>query len=247
MYHLSAYTSSLVTGALTEIPALSDDILRIDNNRFVLPRDRDLVAFAAMSVDLQRVRIATPTTRQLANPWMRPFIDGAVPVDDPEVVDLSVRPIRLRGQEEVKVEALQDNAAAQRFTALLFISDSLAPVPAGEPFKIRATSTGAAVANAWTTIDYTLEQQLPSGLYSVIGAEVIGANGQAFRLIFDDQFDRPGFLCSGDVNQRNNDMLQEYALGEWGRFNTVTLPRLQVLANAATASWEIYYELIKTA
>lgn len=245
MFHLAAYTSSQIGAANQQMAALSDDVLFIQNNNFLLQQDMSLLFAAAMSVTINRVRLNSPTMRLVAPKYIRPHIAAVIPGSNPNVDFEYNAPFILKGLEEITAEFTHGNAMAERGTVLIGVADRVTPVPAGPVWPLRVTSTTAAVANAWTTIALTFETQLPAGTYSVIGSEMQSTNAIAHRYIFDNQYYRPGFLSLSALSGRNAFETYEYPFGEWGRFRTTNLPRCQVLCNGADAAHEGYLFVVK--
>lgn len=244
MYHTLALTKSLTASTLEELTVVSDGIIQVQNAHFLPPMDLNVYAAIAFGTDLQRVRVTTPRLRQISPIFLRPFQPTLIGANDANAIDLTSQPLRLRAQEEIIVEALQDNAGAQRGTVVLFLGERLQPAPPGDVFTIRATSTTACVANTWTQLSYTLDSQLPQGRYAVVGVEHVSTNSQAIRLTFDNQFFRPGFPGLGDVNHRLPLPFLQRFLGALGHFVTYSLPRVEVLANGTDNSHEVYFHVV---
>lgn len=252
MWHVLALTEDVVTATLTDLDAVAEQIVPRQNGHFFPQIDVNLYAAICYGTDLQRVRLSTPRLRQISNVFLRPLQPSLVGANDSNVCQFFDRPLYLRRQEEIVVEALHDAGVNQQITVGLFVAPSPSPgasglidVPSGEKYRIRATSTTAVTANAWSDLTYTLDQQLPVGTYSVCGVEHSSANGQLFRCVFDQQYWRPGAPSLSDVNQRLPYPWLEGLLGEWGRFSTYSTPRIEVLANAADAVHEVYFDLVQ--
>ena len=110
-FHMSAYASTtLSTTANTDIAAVQDDILAISNNHFLPQKDYDLVFAYAQSATLNRVRLVSPTNRQVTLPFLRPVNAGATPATDPNVADYRSTPFGIQALEELALEATSDIA-----------------------------------------------------------------------------------------------------------------------------------------
>ncbi len=245
MLHVAAFTSSQIGAANQQMAALSDDILIIQNSNFLLQKDMQLLFAAAMSVSISRARLNSPSMRQIAPKYIRPVIAAVIPGNNPNVDFDNLNPFTLKGLEEITCEFTHTNVGAERGTTIIGIADRIVPPPSGSVYPLRVTSVGPAVANSWTTIALTFEQSLPAGTYAVIGGEMFSATGIAFRLIFDEQVERPGFLMHSALTQRSAFETYEWPFGVWGRFRTTNLPRCQVLCNAADAVFEGYLHCVK--
>lgn len=248
-FHCAAYTAAAAFGATNnDTPAVSDDILFIQNNHLFPTHDMYMVAAATMGPAITRSALKSPKLNQITPQYLRPPILSATPLTNPNVAWWFQDPFKLNGQEEIS-NVISNNAGAgtDRETTIVLLRDtpSIEPVPQGDYFVSRFTSTAVATANAWTTVAVTFEQQIPIGTYEVWQAEMQSANIQAFRIIFDNQYYRPGFLGLTALSNRNPDQFYQGVLGAWGRFKTFSLPRFQVLCNAADASFEGYIRYLK--
>lgn len=128
-------------------------------------------------------------------------------------------------------------ATVDNATALLFLRRTYKPTPNGKRFSIRATSAQTLVANAWTLGGLTFDQTLPFGRYAVIGLAATCNDAHAVRLLFPrDQSYRPGVGCGETIAIRPEvDPFRSGEQGEWGRFESVNSPQLEILGGTAGA------------
>ena len=235
MLHLAAFTESIDNTANNDVAFLQDDYLDNVNSHARLRSPMSLVAAAALCVDLDRVRIDSPSIRLVGNPFIRPISAALLPPNDPNLMDLTRNPFKLVVGEEIALQATHTNVAAQRFTGLIWLADRIIPVPMGDIYAVRFTSVTAAVINAWTTLVITLDQAIAPGEYALVGSEVISTNAIAHRWIIPDRPWRPGCLSAQAAGSRTHKLFYQNGLGEWGRFLNTSLPQLQVLCNVADA------------
>lgn len=247
MHHLCAYSESIAQNAFNDLAPVPDGVLTIANSHFLPQRDLPLVFAAAMSANLARARIVTPNLRLVSTPFIRPIINAAIPGNDAPVQDFRRNPLVLKGLEEVAIEAIQTGAAAERVNVLLGLQFRDDPIPAGDPYTIRWTGTTAAVADTWTQITPTFDQVIPAGVYALTWAEVFGTGLYAHRYNIENQVPRPGFYGQAAVTSQWTQRIPWQGLGEWGRFRSTAMPIIEVLCNAATASWEGYMTIIRVA
>lgn len=246
MYHVAAYTEAIDNAANNDIAALTDDYLVIQNAHFLLTQDWLLHWAWVGSATLNRARLSQPTINVVTRPFIRPLDRAAVPPDLPAIADYRENPFRLRAREELVIEATSGIAmGTERFTALIGIMDRLIPAPVGEVYTLRGTSTTAAVANSWTSLTMTWDNQLPEGQYAVVGLETQSANAQASRLIIEGLPNRPGSVSVTGLGNETHRMFRKGGLGRWGDFPNYIIPTPQVLANAADASHEVYLDIVK--
>lgn len=246
MFHLAAYTTALGVGTDIDVPALSDDILQINNTHFTLMQPYDLIACFAQSPLLDRIKLASPTMRQLAAPFIRPVSQGLVGSTNYNAALWDQNPYRLQPFEEIQLLATSTiGAMTERFFALLFLQMQYTPIPPGGWTPLRFTSTGAAVANAWTTVAITFADTVPSGVYAAVLSECFSTNGQAHRWIFSNQNPRPGFNSFVNAFSRHPYAISKGQFGQLGVFRSNDLPRLQVLCNGADAVHTGYLSVVK--
>ena len=247
MYHLLAWSEDVVTATQTDLNPVVDPIIPIVNNHFMPSEDMSAYWALAFGTNLQMLQVSTPKLVQVAPPYIRPIQGSLIGVSDQNECWMDRVPMRFRGQEEIVLYATQNAGANQQITALMALGTRLVAVPPGDIYRVRATSTTAAVANTWTQITYTLGNQLPAGRYAVVLVEWIAANAQAVRATFDDQYYRPGGPGMPTALSRVPYQWTDYSLGVWGYFYTYSLPRLEVLANGTPNSHELYFHVIKMA
>ncbi len=244
-FHTIGFFESITNVADVDIQPLVDDIVQIQNNHFIFPRDVFLWFAWLGSVTLNRGRLNSPSIRQIAPRFVRPVELALLPPQDPNVEWLGDRPFRVRGQEEFILEVTGANAMAENFHSVMGLMERFEPAPQGDPYILRGTGTTTAVANVWTTATITWDTALPVGRYAVIGCELFSATGIGFRLIFDDQVWRPGGLSQATLGLRSFKQQLDGALGVWGVFNTISLPRVQVFCNAADTVQTVFMKVVR--
>lgn len=247
MFHLAAYTGLLGVGTDLDMAALTDDILTIQNNHFILSQDLNIIAAMAWSPLLDRCKLASPTMRQIAAPYIRPIFTGLTPPTNYNVWLLDHDPFDISPFEEIQAIATSTiGAMTERFTALMWLQTQPESLPNGNIIPLRLTGTGAATANAWTTVAMTFADTLPTGQYAMVLSEHISANAQAHRWIISNQVLRPGFASFTTAQSRHPYALAKGQWGVMGRFKSNDLPRLQVLCNAADAVHTANLHVIRT-
>lgn len=250
MWHMAAYTGTFAAAMTnTNIPALNDQVLTIRNAQFFVTQQFDLLWAAVMGPTLDAARIESPSLRLPAFPQIIPVTVGAVPGAEPRVDDYSRQPFRLSTREQLGVTGVDPAAAPGRVTALLGLRANADPLPPGNIIKLRGTSTTAATANAWSTIEpVTYTNDLPDGLYALVGMTYFAANGQAARAIFSspgNNIYRPGCIANVAVGGQPFAGFMDGRYGKWGEFTADNIPNIEVLCNGATAVHEVELYIIK--
>ena len=246
MHHTCAFSLSIAQNTDLDVTAITDSILTIQNGHFLPPQDLKLWYIAAMSANLARARIITPSLRIPSTPYIRPINLGAIPVDPQRVADYRGNPLTIRMMEEFQVNCVQTGAGAERVTVIAGLGIDPKPAPIGDIISMRGTSTTAAVANAWSTIAVTWQDTIPQGQYAVVGLEHQSTNAQACRLNILNQYWRPGCVSVPTIAGFGQEMFRRGNLGEWGPFVSNYIPTVEVLCNGADASHEVYMYFVRT-
>lgn len=244
-YHLSAFAATLGPGTDLDVSAVTDDIITIQSSHLVLPREMDLIACAAMSATLDRARLASPTTRQIFNPYIRPITVGALPGNNLNIQLLDHAPFQIRAWEEIQAQVTIAPGTTEPACVLAWLRLQPEQVPSGRVYPWRWSSTTAAVANAWTTCVLTFADNLPVGQYAVIGSEHFSTNARAHRIIFPDQVYRPGMPSFASTGQRLPYAMSMYQFGVMGYFRSNAIPTVQVLVNGTDATHTGYLHVVR--
>lgn len=247
MYHTAAYSASIaLTSTNQPVAAINDNVFRVGaSNGFVLQEDMMLLAAQAGGTGLANPKLTSPKLAQFSPLFIAPFQTAAAWADGMLAAQWPYRAFTFRNQEEVTAFADNGNAGAQQETIVVYFSNGVEQIPAGEELVLRATSSTAAVAFAWTLVNYTLAQALPEGVYVMVASEVVSTNAVAHRWTFWNQFYRPGMPSSTAFANRQFPGVYWFTLGAMGQFSNVTLPNLEVLAGAADASHTVNIRCIK--
>lgn len=249
MYHLVAYSNgALGTAVDTDTPALTDNIMYIQNSHIVPQNPVQLYGAYAISPTLIRAQISTPKTRQINKVYIRqPDFGATLPSANPNMDLKLFSPLTLNQLEEIQILATAAPATTERFLALLWLMINFEPIPLGDVYTFRWTNTTAAVAYTWTGVGVPVFEQVPPlGIYTVIDSEQYSANGIAHRLVFDVQYWRPGNLSFANNHARLPYQWQFGRLGNMGKFSNTNLPRVELLNGGTDASHEGYLHAVKT-
>lgn len=248
MHHTCAYTAAVAATAETDLAALTDTSLTIQNGHFLPQRPVQLVYWGAAGGLLTKVRLSTPTLVVITTPFLRD-ISVAQNFGSPMHFDeLRQYPLTLTQLEEITAFVTQSAVTStQNYVILgLMIQDS--PAPAGQCYTIRGTATATLTANAWTNVStITWQNTLPTGVYSVIGATFESANCVAGRLILENWPWRPGGLGIVGVGNLTNPLFRHGRLGDWGRFHSYVMPQVEMLSGVADTTEEITLDIVKVA
>jgi len=249
MFHTCVYYNSAIAAGATDqdMTAISDPAITVSpNGHFIFTFVPRIIMAYALETSLTRARIQSPKTRALMNPYISPFERAAAVPNRPLVCDLTTGPIQLAPIDETQV-LMSNNlgAATEAGFAALWIDDGNTQHPRGNTFCIRATTSFTPTVGAWTTATITIDQVLPSGRYSVVGLQTVGSGLFVSRLVFPLQQLRPGAVASAAFGNYPGDYFRRGYIGEFGQFESVAQPQIDVFAITAVANPEVYMDLIK--
>ncbi len=251
MKQLCAYFSSIAnTAADQQISALVDNIIPTRDSAFVVPKRMSRIILSSFfGVNLTVATFKPPSWRQKGDYSVLPMANavggagGITPYlgltgnygDGP--------PLELDPQEELPAYGQQGSAGAQdAYACVLFSDEAHSPVK-GHFFTVRATGTTTLTAKAWSQVTLTMDLGLPKGQYRLVGARVKSATGLFFRFSIPEQNERPGGLCNQDIlafepiGQRNG------GWGDWGHFDHLSIPILELIATAADTAETVWFDL----
>lgn len=245
-FHIAAYRGSVGAGLSdVDIAAVQDSQMTIANNHFVLPRKSNLLFAFGLGTNLSRLLLNTPKMRYVGLPSLVPINSGATVPSPVNVVDLSMKYVNLDTIDEIAVQASSADAGAQTMNAVVGFGFTFRDVPSQPTYRIRATATITQVAGSWVNGAMTLSQSLPNGRYHVVGMDCVAANGIAARLVFSGGGFRPGCLCRNATSSIQHPMFTDNRLGIYGSFDSINLPTMDIFANGAGATQEIFLDLIR--
>jgi hypothetical protein len=245
MHHTCVFRASIAQNSDLDVAALPDQILTIQNSHFLPQQDMPILYAAAASANLARARIITPTYRGVTTPFIRPVSTAATFGFPQRVVDYTEENLIARRLEELQVNGFQTGAGAESVTVVMGLLTQRIAAPMGPCYTLRGTSTTAATSGSWSDVTVTWQDILPQGNYAVIGGEVQSTNALCWRLIFENQFFRPGGLSVTALGNGADKLFRMGGLGQWGQFSSNAFPNVQVLAGGADAAHEIYLDLVK--
>jgi len=227
------------------VQAIGDDIIVPRFNRLIGVFAGHGVTAVAGSAD--QAYLDSPSLRRVTRNEV-PLLDDFATTPHPSVAQVFPQsPIPL--DEGEALNAFLSNtavcAAGIGLVAALLADGAIAPVK-GEIRTILCTSVVAGTTAVWTNGVLTLAYDLPAGRYQVVGAKVLaGLTAGLFRLIFPEQWHRPGGVSSRLITDPEIKAFRMGNLGVWGEFTHRVLPRLEVLNIETVANPNIFLDIIK--
>lgn len=238
-FHLMAFSADLVDSTADQtLTAVADAGWAVNvNGRYIAPFDVQLIGAAVTNDAITRARINSPGLRDLGLPEISP-LNVAAAFAAPMPISLwdSAGP-RIRMNDEFGIDATIGAATDEVADGCILARKVKLPVPPGERVTIRGTAAQTLVAGAWTIANITFDQQPPVGRYAVIGMQAVCNDASFARLVFpEDQTMRPGAPVGATIAAFNPSLWNRFGnIGEWGRFNSVQLPQLEVFGHTAGA------------
>ena len=255
--HLVAAFEAVASATLVRVDLVNDDILTlVAADRFTVPAEYRAIKWcAALGGTLNRAEIVAPSLEvKRASADIIPLARGAdaFTLVGPSICKLP-RELVLDAGENAEFQMQNDAAGADNVYGLLSLSKpgDLPPAPAGDIISVYGANAVALTANIWNTRTMTLEKELPSGRYALVGFQAFSATGIGCRALIPGQSYRPGVpmrvgatLAAAKVYSPETNPDPLYLMGE---FSNTEFPQFQFLASAADAACYVIAQVIKTA
>lgn len=246
MHHTSLNFGTVAQTTEIDLPAVTDSYFTIQNGHFLPQRVISIIYAAAMGTLLTRSRISTPTLAVITSPFIRD-ISPALNVGNPQILaNYSQDPLQVNPLEEVVMFQVDSAVTSESNAGVIGWLIQQSPQPAGNVYTIRGTAAATLVAGAWTNVGtITWQNQLPTGLYAVVGAVFFSAGCIAGRLILENVPYRPGGLGITSITGRTDPLFRFGNLGTWGQFHNYAMPQVEIASGSADTTEEIYLDLVK--
>ncbi len=237
-YHTVAFAQTQTAATFAGVSAVQDTILNTVNNRILPGRNYGLIWTYCLGANLARARLDSPQSRSVVLPLFPKIDVAATPSTDPNFNDTTQNPFLLRGLEEFQPQI--DNGGNAEFEHVVMgLQESFEPVPSGEIWTMRGTSSTSTTANEWTTITITWSDELPAGNWALVGGVVKSTTGIAYRWVIEGQDLRPGGICTTAAGNRTAEVFYAGRLGVLGRFQAWNPPRVQMLETSASTDIDV--------
>lgn len=184
-----------------------------------------------------RARLVSEGLRTRYGQAFIPEINSGAEPGSPQIFnDWRMNPLELDAGEILNVQTVNNPAAAADQFVMLWMSDGrVQPMDPTGGFWVRATTAASAMtANTWNARSLTLDTNLKTGRYHVLGADGISTSAIALRLAFEGQVNKPGVLARDaqtDIRHRSFEVPGQW--GVLGEFHTNNLPVAEFLVDAA--------------
>ena len=256
MFTLVAWNEAR-TAATTIAPVTGtdDDSVQVVGDDIIVPKFRHLIGqyaghgVTAVAGTPSQAYLDSPSLRRVTRNEIAKLHNFAV-TPTPTLVGVFPRnPVPLDEGEALNAYLANTAVCAngRGMVGALLADGAIAPVT-GEIRTILCTSVITGTLAVWDSGALTLAYDLPAGRYQVVGARCLaGATAQLFRLIFPEQWHRPGGVSARVVTDPDLEVFRRGNLGVWGEMTHRVLPRLEVLNVETVANPSIYLDIIKVA
>jgi len=249
-FSVIGYTESNDSAVLTEIAAMADGqhVAVSGDDVFVPSFANNLIGYHFMGANFTQGQIGSPSLRAQLYIDVEPADVVDEPASPPNVHMFPGSPIRLDPNEGLRTYMAEDNAAASRVSAFLWLSTGVLTPVTGTIYTVRATGATTLVANAWTNGVITFAQTLRAVRYQVVGFRAQSAGLRSARLVFPGQATyRPGVAgvdADGDVEFP---LFRRGGLGAFGDFDPRLPPSVDYCSASADTAEVLHLDVIPLA
>jgi hypothetical protein len=251
MFTLLGYQSaSVAAGTDTDLAAILDPTFTTRNNHFYFLEDYHLLAAWAGGPGVVRARLHCPTWDIFCPNEIFPTFPSAFTIWGGDIDLRTDIPLAIPKEQEFRAAVDVSGGAGGSFdSAMIWLGtpDWSRTLPRSEyVFRTRFSyNAPGGATTGWTgPFELTPAQILRGGVYSVIGAYIDTIGQSWFRLLFPQMpLYRGRELRPGDKSYPSTDgqpsMHQPWQgryWGEWGRFHTFQLPKVEILNNAPSGA-----------
>lgn len=246
-FHTLAFFGSVTNGVANMAIAMVNDQIVTPNssNQALMPMQGQLRAGVASSANLQRMRINTPSLRNIGLPYIAPINNALTVQSPPNIWDPGRLGPVIPKSDAISLEGTQGGGAAENAVAALWLSFGRQEIPQGPEYRIRFTATVTCVAGSWVNGAITFDTTLPAGVYAVTGFDAQGTNLYFARLVFAGGSWRPGCLARNTLASVQAPLFTRGDLGTYGTFDSVNTPTVDFLSTGACTAQEGYMDVVR--
>jgi hypothetical protein len=233
MWTTVAWSESIdSTVAFVKVDAVPDQHIKTEGDSvYISSYNRLLGGYGCYAADVLASRFVSPSLRRVAPVEISPLTLGLLPG---EPIEVDVHPgkgliLDIDEQLEVELRGAAGGAAQQGIAAWLADSE-IQPVK-GRIFSVRATITLALVAGVWSYSTMTFTEDLPVGVYDIVGFDVVAGEGMIARLVPVGGMNRPGVpVRQAPTNHILGNTFRNGNMGVFCTFPHNNIPGVEVLA-----------------
>lgn len=243
---LAFYTNDLASAASnTALGAVADQIIGGSATGFFIPEQFKVSWAYAGNDAYTSVRLNQPSLREPFLPYIDPLSLTVLPANVPPIALYDDSGPTLYQNETLQVEASRGVVAASDAYVLVSVTLGRRGIPPGPRVRARFTAAITIAEGTWAVGAITFADNLPGGVYSVVGLSAYGTNLLAARLAFQGGGYRPGVLAQGAQGEWVGPSLPQWWQGELGSFQNTVPPQLECLGVGAGTSQIGYMDLVQ--
>ncbi len=256
------YESRAGTAALTNVAALADAILRASGDNITIPPSFNqlMAAYAAASIAtagvLNGAQLQAPSMRKIGSGTYKSLsryevLAAAAVLEptDPTPIEVFNPPVPLDSGEDLTAHesASTTNTAKSLLAFWLGDGNYVNPYPNIPIDTIKLTGTTTLTANAWSSVALTLDQNLASGRYAILGMRAIAAGAHLARIVSNvpGYINRPGCIAYDVEDDIENSMFRNGNMGVWTEFNSNAIPQVEFLSDSADTAETVYWDVVR--
>lgn len=240
------YTAALPDPSVNAaLGAVQDPIFPIQSSRYLPGQDYVAMVAYVATVGILSARVNQASQLLPFFPQLDPMSATVLPANLPPLHRFGSAGLPIQATEALAVEVTETGGAATPATAALWVAPRPWSFVPGQVRTLLATAAITCVAGTWVPGNLTLTSTLQSGTYQVVGMAAYGTNLLYARLIFSNQYLRPGVLCQAAVGEWNDETWRRGNAGVWGTFTNTTVPQVECLSNGASAAQTFLIDVIK--
>ena len=248
MFTLSGWSEEVAADTTSEkLTAIPDEHIKTEGDNIIVPELNKLIGIYGIGLTGQNAQITSPSLRRTALLDVAPIEVGASPAWPPDPILQNENYTELDVDEHVSAYmGNSDGAVARQQSVFAWLADDQAKPISGRVYTVKATSAGTVVAYAWGSCSLVMSQELPVGVYQLVGARMQSAAGIVFRFVFVGGIWRPGMVCVAGLTDKDPDKARYGGLGVWGTFAHNKLPTIELLSSSTAGAGTLYLDLIKS-
>jgi len=241
--------SKAIAATWEKLDAVPDQHIKTAGDSIYINKYNKLLGgYAILGAESLGARFVSPTIRRFAPVELTPLTLALLPVTP---IDINIHPgksVDLAVDEQLEAEFYGTAGAAVQEAIIAWLADAdITPVK-GQIFSVRATITAAIVAGVWTYSNLTFAEDLPVGVYDMVGFDCVAAEGAVVRLIPVGGDNRPGVPVRQLVsNIQIGDKFRYGNMGVMCTFQHNNVPGAEIFGLSAEASetYQCIVDLIK--
>ena len=245
-FTLAGFFENQDSATLINIAGIADTSLRVSGDNLIVPNLNFLSGYYAMGANVTRAQLTSPRLLQSSVLDIEPVDLSAAPVSNPPFHDRFENPYELGRGEVLNALAAEGGGGASDASVFVWLSSgAIQPLNSGNIFTVRATGSTTLTADQWSAVTITLDSNLASGMYALVGLRAVGATLFAARAVFPGGGPRPGCIAFDAISDLDASRFRNGRAGEWGRFTNDEPPAIECFASAGDTSQVFYLDVIR--